>query len=263
MKRKPIVTVLLIIFLAIALFSGYMIISTLVEDQQNQQTYTQLQQFVEIPATTAPAATLPADPAQPTEPVPSLPEEDPIVYPVVDFDALHEINPNVVAWIYIEDTHINYPVVQGTDNQYYVKHMIDGTANRAGSIFMDRRNNPDFLDKHTILYGHNMKNDTMFADITNYRDQEYYDSHPMGLIMTPDGNFRFEIIAAHVAKLSGPSWDLEFESDAQALQWAQNAMEKSGFVSRYTPTEKDLYITLSTCSYEFNEARFVLVGVLK
>ena len=260
MKRQPIRTVLMVIFLIIALFSGYMIISTLLEYRQNEQTYSQIQQFVQLPTVSAniPVATVPADPT-----ASAAPETDPIVYPLVDFDALHEINPNIIAWIYIEGTNINYPVVRGTDNEYYVKHMLDGRYNKAGSIFMDYRNNPDFLDKHTILYGHNMKNDTMFADITNYRSQEYYDSHPIGLLMTPDGNFYFEIIAAHVAKLSGSSWDLFFDSVDEALAWAHSAMDKSDFISRYDPTQKDIYITLSTCSYEFNNARFVLVGVLK
>lgn len=264
MRRNTVFTILLVIFLAIFLFSAYNIIVTLVDYGQGESAYSQLQQFVDVtptPPVTVPAATDPADPAAPT--APAEPEKAPIVYPDVDFDALHEINPNIVAWIYIEGTKISYPVVLGTDNQYYVKHMIDGKVNKAGSIFMDYRNNADFLDKHTILYGHNMKNDTMFADITNYRDQEYYEAHPIGLIMTPDGNFYFEIIAAHVAKVSSSAWKLNFDSDAEALQWARKAMDKSGFVSRYSPTESDVYITLSTCSYEFNNARFVLTGVLK
>lgn len=262
MKRNTVFTILLFVFLAIFLFSAYNIIVTLVDYGQGEQAYSALQQFVDV-TPTAPSVTLPAvtDPAAPTDP--AVPEEAPIVYPSVDFDALHEVNPNIVAWIYIEGTKVNYPVVQGTDNQYYVKHMIDGKTNKAGSIFMDYRNNADFLDKHTILYGHNMKNDTMFADITNYRDQEYYDAHPRGLIMTPDGNFYFEIIAAHVANVSSSAWKLDFDSDADALQWARKAMDKSGFVSSYSPTESDVYITLSTCSYEYNNARFVLVGVMK
>jgi sortase B len=66
-----------------------------------------------------------------------------------------------------------------------------------------------------------------------------------------------------VASVSSSAWELNFDSDAEALQWARKAMDKSGFVSRYSPTESDVYITLSTCSYEFNNARFVLTGVLK
>ena len=262
-KRKTILTILLVVFLAIFIYAAYNIIETLVDYQQGEETYDQLQQFVDTTPTPPPVTqpTVPADPNTPTQP--TEPAGRQISYPVVDFDALHEINPNVTAWIAIEGTNINYPVVLGNDNQYYVKHMINGKYNKAGSIFMDYRNHADFMDKNTILYGHNMKNDTMFADITNYKTQEYYAEHPIGLLVTPDGNFYFEIIAAYVTKVSSDAWKLDFDSDAEALAWAQKAMGKSEFVSSYTPTEEDVYITLSTCSYEFNNARYVLVGVIK
>ena len=265
MKRSTVFTILLFVFLAIFLFSAYNIIVTLVDYRQGEQAYSALQQFVDVTPTqpTQPATqpTAPADPDAPTEP--AEPAKREVSYPAVDFDTLWEVNPNVVAWIYIEGTNINYPVVLGTDNQYYVTHMINGKYNRAGSIFMDYRNQADFLDKHTILYGHNMKNDTMFADITNYRDQAYYEAHPIGVIVTPDGNFYFEVISAYVSKVSGDAWKMNFDSDTEALEWAKAGMEKSDFVSTYTPTQKDVYLTLSTCSYEFNNARFILTGVLK
>ena len=260
MTKKVILTLLLVVSLVVFIYAAYNIITTLVDYGEGEAAYNELQQFVQPPAPTPPT-TLPIAPDAPVSP--DAPETPGIAYPQVDFDQLLEVNNNVVGWIYIEGTNINYPIVLGADNDYYISHMINGKKNKAGSIFMDYRNHGDFLDDNTILYGHNMKNDTMFADITNFRNQEYYDAHPIGLIMTPDGNFYFEIIAAHVANVNSSAWQLAFDSADAKLDWAQKAMGKSGFVSRYTPTATDKLITLSTCSYEYNNARFVLVGVLK
>lgn len=274
MKRNWILILLCLICIAIASYSGYQIWSILHEYREGDETYNQMQQFIDMSATVP--AEKPAEPEQKateaegpqdaepgaTETVPA-PTEELLTYPAVDFDALEAINEDVVAWVYVEGTNINYPVVQGDDNQHYVSYMIDGSYNGAGSIFMDYRNEADLTDRHTILYGHNMKNGSMFADISNYRDQEYYGEHPTGMVMTPGGNYQFEIVAGYVASLADAAWQLDFYDDEDALDWVQDAVGRSGFVSSYTPQPGDKFITLSTCSYEFNDARFVLVGVLK
>jgi len=189
--------------------------------------------------------------------------EEYLKYPMINFGPLKEQNADCVGWVYIDGTNINYPVVQGEDNRHYISTMFNGKENKAGSIFMDFRNNSDMSDVHTILYGHNMKNKSMFADILNYQTQEYYDEHPVGVYITPDGVYRFEIVAGYVASLADPAWQLEFAGDEDVLAWINDAVEKTEFLSRVKPQAGDKYITLSTCSYEFNDARFVLVGVLK
>lgn len=281
MKRKSITILVLLIFLVGAAFAGYNIFTIAREYLSGDMLYSEVQQYISIPeaepaaeptdahlseAETQPPISetsstdeeLPEQTLGDTEPV-----EDPVVFPEVDFDALMQISDDVVAWVYIEGTNINYPVVQGEDNRFYVSAMINGVRNGAGSIFMDYHNQPDFTDPHTILYGHNMKNGSMFADISKYRNQEYYDEHPTGLIMTPEQNYRFEIVASYVASLADSAWQLEFFSDEDALQWLHDAMDRSGFTSSTVPELGDRIITLSTCSYEFNNARFVLVGVLR
>jgi len=106
-------------------------------------------------------------------------------FPLIDFDMLTEQNPDTVGWIYIDGTHINYPVVRGTDNRKYVTTLFDGRENQAGSIFMDWRSSPDLSDTHTIIYGHNMGDKSMFGDLTKYQKQEYLDSHARGMFITP------------------------------------------------------------------------------
>lgn len=263
MKRKILLSPLFVLFLSVALFSGYKIVTILLEYRFGENTYQEVQQYVHIPETEQPTqeATKPTAPDE-TETT-TAPTEAPIQFPEVYFDALREVNEDVVAWVYIEDTNINYPVVQGEDNRHYLSTMIDGSYNGAGSIFMDYRNQPDLSDPHTILYGHNMKNKTMFANITNYRNQEYYEAHPVGMLMTPNGNYQFEVVAAYVADVADPAWQLEFFSEEDALQWLHDAMARSGFITHAEPQLGDRILTLSTCSYEFDDARFVLVGILK
>lgn len=265
MKRKALLSVLFLFFLAVAIFSGYKIIGILTEYRAGESTYEALQQHVELPdagksngKTGFPWPSIDA----PEETDGEMAEEECVLFPDVDFESLLEINDDVIGWIYIEDTNINYPVVQGENNDQYLYTMIDGKYNSAGSIFMDYRNQPDLTDPHTILYGHHMKNKTMFADITKYRDQAFYDAHPVCLFMTPKENYQLKIISAYVAGPDDPAWQLDFFSEEEVLQWAKDSMMRSGFSSAAEPQLGDRFITLSTCSYEFNNARFVLIGVL-
>ena len=106
----------------------------------------------------------------------------------VDFDSLWEINPDVVAWIrFDEPAVINYPVVQGDDNEEYLHKTFQGYDNTVGTIFVNVGNNPDFNDRNTIVYGHYMYNGTMFNDLEKYKDEEFYRQYPYFYIYTPDG----------------------------------------------------------------------------
>lgn len=252
MKRKILIYLLCLIFAAIIIFSAYQIISILLEYHAGEQSYDDLERYISLPSIGS-SSTQPDDPET---------DKDDTVWPEVDFDSLKKINDDIVAWIYIEGTEINYPIVQGEDNDYYLYRMIDGEYNKAGSIFMDYRNQADFSDKHTIIYGHQMKNGSMFADVLDYKKQEFYDAHPTYLIMTPDKNYKVEIFAGYVASVDDPSWQLTFPTDEDFTQWLDFTMERSAFESNTVPTAQDNIVTLSTCSNEFNDARFVLVGLL-
>ena len=259
--KKLLFVLALVFFAAVALISGYKACSILAEYRQGEQTAEELQQFIDFeatkPAPTEPGVTMAEDREAATEQTETAQSQ--VVYPAVDFEALLEQNSDVVGWIYLEDTNINYPIVQGTDNQYYVDHMVNGQVNGAGSIFMDFRNEPDFSDAHTVIYGHNMKNKTMFAHLSKYRDPDFFASHPTGKIMTPEGNFQIEVIAGYVASLDEEAWRMDFEDDGAFLAWLQDTMDRSIIGGSYVPDAADRIITLSTCSYEFEDARFVLV----
>ena len=260
MKQKPMLTIMLLSFLAGAAFAVYHIYGLLSEYHTSNTLYQDVQQYASFPEEQHSTDTEPVI----TETIPqTYPTEPAWVYPTIDFASLKQINEDVTAWIYIEGTNINYPVVQGTDNRYYVSTLVDGSYNSSGSIFLDYRNQPDFSDPHCILYGHNMQNGSMFHDICNYKDPEFYASHPVGFLISPEHNFHFEVVSAYVASLADPAWQLEFVDDADLQDWLPDTIERSSFVTSVQPQPGDQVITLSTCSYEYDNARFVLVGILK
>ena len=268
MKRKIPLILLCLLFLGMAGYFGARLYLEWSEYKAGEKAYSELARYVRIeePPMVVPSPdekskadateTIPVDPIATEAP-------DDTVWPEVDFEALREINPDVVAWIYIEGTNINYPVVQGEDNQYYLKRLFDGTYNGAGTIFLDYRNEKDLSDRNSVLYGHHMQNGGMFKQITEYKNQEFYDLHPVCLIMTPEGNYKIEFFAGYVIDMNSDAWKLEFESDEEFDLWLEDAVSRSTFTGNIQPTAQDRVVTFSTCTYEYNDARYVLVGVLK
>lgn len=255
--RRIICIILTLIFVSVAAFAGYQVIREYKERQESIDIYTDLENLVSFPEVPPSDETDETISSETGETVPTP------VGPTIDFIGLKEVNDDCVAWIYIEDTVINYPVVQGSDNSYYLKHLIDGKWNSAGCIFLDSRVDGAILDRHSIIYGHHMKNGTMFSGLTQYKKQPYYDEHPEGILITPEATYRIEFFAGYVAKVSDPAWQILFESDEAYEVWLNDIVKRSWFEPRLLPAVTDNILTLSTCSYEFDNARFVLHGIIK
>ena len=179
----------------------------------------------------------------------------------VDFKVLKEQNKDIVAWLYSEETTINYPVVQANDNDYYLRRLIDGIYNQAGTIFMDYKNNSIFDDYKTILYGHNMKNGTMFGTLTNYKNQEYYNEHKEMYLFTENKNFKVELVAGYITSSESDIYTVTKKNTNEKL--LQSAISNSTFKSEVEATKQDKILVLSTCDYDFKNARYVLLGVLR
>lgn len=196
-----------------------------------------------------------------TEPTEEIVKEPPPIQ--VDFEALCAQNQDVVAWIYCPDTPINYPIVQASDNDTYLHRLLNGSYNTAGTLFMDYRNEADLSDWNTIIYGHNMKNDSMFGTLTDYKHQKYYDAHPVMYLLTPEENYKISILAGFVTPANGDVYNAfnpeEDEKAALIADWIKN----SSFHGDSQLESEYRIITLSTCSYEFNNARYVVVGLLE
>jgi len=180
----------------------------------------------------------------------------------VDFSSLEKINPDVVAWLTSEDTEIDYPVVLGTDNDYYLRHLVTGGRNKLGAIFMDYRNHGDFSDKNTIIYGHNMKDGSMFASLTKYKNQSYYDRHPAMVLYTPDDDYKIELFAGITVDGNHESIRFDFKNDHDFQSYIDSLKKMSTFESNTIVAADDQIVTLCTCSYEFNNARYALYGKL-
>ncbi|MBQ7887827.1 MAG: class B sortase, partial [Clostridia bacterium] len=110
---------------------------------------------------------------------------------------LREMNADYQLWLYAPGTQIDYPVVQDEGNDFYLSHLFNGDRNAAGTLFADYRNQPGLLDPNTILYGHHMRNDSMFGTLTDYEDQEYYEANPYMLVYSEDEIALLEIIAGY------------------------------------------------------------------
>lgn len=176
------------------------------------------------------------------------------------FKPLLEINDEIVGWINIKDTNIDYPVVQGEDNKFYLDHNVKKEKSKAGSIFMDYRNNGDDRDKNTILYGHHMKDGTMFKDLMGYKDPNFLKDHLIISFSTLYKKNLWEIFSVYVTDIEFDYIKTDFHTDEEYHKFLEEITEKSLFNTNIQPTIEDKIITLSTCSYEFDNGRFVVHG---
>ncbi len=181
----------------------------------------------------------------------------------VDFAQLKAINPEVVGWIIVDDTDISYPVVHGPDNDKYLKTAFDGTKNNSGSIFMNAYNNSDFSDQNTLIYGHHMRNGSMFGELMNFEDPNYLDVHRGFTIYTEAGALRYEIFAAYVTYSASFVYTDHFEFSWDFYDFIQKSLAASILDMGVEVTEQDKIVTLSTCTSRGNRAeRFVVQGKL-
>ena len=197
--------------------------------------------------------------------IPEAVEDDPVLEELrkTDRAALREVNPDVVGWIRVPDTKIDYPVVQGEDNNFYLKHTWQGHENTVGTIFMDYGSSPDLTDFNTLIYGHNMRTGSMFASLRNYSQQDYFNAHPYVYLLVDNGAFRFEVFSAYQAELDASAYGQSFRQRETREKFLQDAAEKSTIETEITPGIRDRILTLSTCSGMGYETRWVVHARLK
>ena len=192
--------------------------------------------------------------------VPAAVEDDPVMEQMaqINVDALRQINEDVLGWIRIPDTQIDYPLVQGEDNDFYLRHTWEKTENSVGSIFLECLNKADMTDFNTIIYGHNMKNNAMFGDLENYSLTQYWKTHPYVYIALDSGVYRYEIFSFSRASVESITYGLEFQWDQTKEKFLKNAADQSWIDTGITPAVTDRVITLSTCSGGDYSSRYVV-----
>ena len=152
-----------------------------------------------------------------TEPISSeatTPHEEQGLVPIsVDLSALQAQFTDVVGWLYCETPLINYPIARGYDNNQYLRHLLNGTYNTAGTLFADYRNGEIGADHNFVIFGHSINNETMFGSIVKYKNQEYYDAHPSLYYFTADHIYQIEHIAGCVTTVRSDAYTINFETE--------------------------------------------------
>ena len=172
--------------------------------------------------------------------------------------ALRQVSPDTVGWIKIPGTAISYPLVRGEDNDYYLNHAWDGTPTRVGAIFMDHRNAADLTDFHTLIYGHRMKNATMFTALDCYESLSFRDEHPYVYIKLDGQVITYAVFAAYEAPVRSVVYDLTLSGEAEKQALIDFALEQSVIDTGIVPTVNDRVLTLSTCTGRGYESRWVV-----
>lgn len=189
--------------------------------------------------------------------------------PAPDFSDLLNVNPDVCGWITLENTQIDYPILQGSSNHVYINKDIYGNFSLAGSIFLDSRNQRDFSDIYSLVYGHHMANKKMFGDLELYKDETFFQNNREGILILPGCAYRLEIFSC---LLVGAAEDNIFEPTVwkaqnidRFLKWVrdESVYFHEDVLSDLETTEEDYNIlALSTCSYEFSNARTIVLALL-
>lgn len=181
----------------------------------------------------------------------------------IDHEKLEGINGDYQFWLYGAGTPIDYPVVQCGDNSYYMDRMFNRKANKAGTLFADYRNLPDFADPNTLIYGHHMRDSSMFHSLTDYESRGFYEAHPWMLAVLEDEIVLIEIFAGYVTDGRDHCYDIALSDAADMRAFVAAALEKSNFDAHVEiDCERDHLVTLSTCAYNFENARYVVIGRL-
>ena len=186
----------------------------------------------------------------------------------IDFEGLKDINPEIYAWLEVPDTKINYPVLQheGEDQSYYLTRDMYGEYKQAGSIYTEDYNNKDFQDYHTVIYGHNMKNGSMFHNVRYFADKEFFDEHQDLFIYMPGKILKYQIIACYEyddRHLLGMFDFNDTDAYAEYLEEIMNPRSMYAMIREgKTVTVEDKLVTLSTCVANKPNHRRLLQAVL-
>lgn len=261
------------ILLLIAIFAAVRFTQSVLESRRSQEDY---QMALEIAGghaeaeETVPETTVQTEPVQeeipetePEETEPTMPD-DPVIEELMalDLEALREVNEDVIGWIQIPDTSVTYPLLQWTDNDFYLHHTWQQHKNGAGSIFMDYQSASDFSDFNTIIYGHNMRNGTMFSSLRSYAVPGYWEKHPYFYIRTDAGVARYDIFAIQSVSTDSIIYGLGIDTTQRKQQFLRFAADYSLVDTGLIPSTDDSIVTLSTCTGNGHAHRWVVIGML-
>ena len=184
------------------------------------------------------------------------------------FEELLAINSDVCAWVTLDNTEVDFPVLQGETNLTYINQDVYGDFALAGSIFLDCRNEKDFSDAYSLLYGHHMDNHNMFGDLDLYKDQDFFDENTTGVLILPDRTYDLEIFACLLVDsgeddiFNVEQWETDIDGLLSFVE-SGNLHLRSETITELRQEEDPKVLALSTCSTEFTDARTILLARMK
>ena len=181
-----------------------------------------------------------------------------------DLAALQAVNADVLGWLEIPDTQLKYPMVRGLDNTFYLKHDWKKQRNIVGAAFLERLNQEDFSDFHSLIYGHRLVDGGMFGSLGNYSEQSYWEAHPYVYIYDEKGAHRYEIFSAYEASVKSLTYQVGFSGEESKMRFLEHCMSSSVIDTGVVPTLDDRILTLSTCTASGSDAkRWVVQACLR
>lgn len=275
-KLSPVFIIVLLACIGVIAFAGYKLISIGLTYKEAQDEYDRLREYtVEVKPTEAKAdsSESSAEPTDPEDPestgtaagvsadgIPLLKEMPPLE---VDCAALKQINPDFAAWLYLGAENISYPVVHGKDNDYYLHRTFEGTYNFAGTLFIECENNPDFKDPHTLIYGHNMKDRSMFGNLKFLYETEDYKEDDSFWIITAEHAYKYQIFSIQSTRMDSDVYTLFFGPSPEVTDYiVRRASESLITFPLGVYDENSRVVTLSTCQTADSPERFVVQGIL-
>ncbi len=260
--REIAACIVLVLGILLLLFSGFYMVRTMWDYQEGIKEYDELKQkvFADEESRKKPEESSPTTETADGEQEIDQSIWNPLTSVCSAIAQMQEENDDVIGWIEFENLDISYPIVQGVDNNQYLRHTLSGEYNTAGCIFMESYNHSDFQDSHTIIYGHNMRNETMFGKLKNYKQIEnYYQDHQYFTIYTKDKIYRYQIFAYYDLSETGFVYNVHFEEVEEFQKFIDTMYESSYEDTGVVAGPYDKIITLSTCSE--SGKRFVLNAV--
>lgn len=245
------VIALLVAVIAVSLF---MLGKTILGYTSNRADYNNIQNAAIIPR--LPEQTTQPDEAQPDKPV--VRSEIPFD---VDWDMLRQTNSEIIGWLYCPDTVINYPLVQTSDNDKYLTTNFSGKQNAGGALFADYNSVIGIRASHLIIYGHNMKDNSMFGTLKNYGDEAYFRAHPVFYLLTPDQAYRIDLLDCLTIDATLDNYPTYFGEGGSLESYVGRITSGAYWVNHEADYQNHQLVTMSTCTSSDDE-RLILQGVL-
>ena len=240
-KKRLFKTLLSVLLSGIMLFSGYQLYQIYCDYAAEKAIHDMAMKY-------KPEDTAPSD---------GEPKEEIINQSILDFQAKY---PDVVGWLTIDGTNIDYPFVWYSDNAFYLRRDLEKKYATAGTLFMETRCNRDFSSQNTIIYGHHMKSGSMFGTLKSFNNKEFFDSNRTGTIYLANNTLQLEIFAFVVMESDDAQiYKTRFESGDGAA-YIEHLRKNARYFRETEHSETDRFVTLSTCNYEFKNARMAVIG---